>query len=222
MHSKLPIAALAASLSTLSLPPAQAQVSIEDDPNFGPESVVRDLASGETVVWHTGSSWGFRSVIQRFEQAGLAVAIACNDDYAWPQLLAYRIADRLLEDDLGSEIDLLLESEQAQDAGKAAATPVRLTVEQRQQFVGEFYSYELDATYRITDDDGLSVRIEQEAPISLRAINVDQLEFWFAPKGWGGDGETVTLNMRRDAAGEAIGFLLSAGNERHIKFKRRQ
>ena len=151
---------------------------------------LRELPGGEQVVWHTGSSWGFRSVIQRFENADLAIAIACNDDNAFPQLIAYQIADFWLKEDLTPVIDRLLQSESESvpepEREPEPAQAAVLTDAQRQQFVGEYYSYELDATYRISDEEGLSVRIEQEAPIVLTAVSRTRLEFWFTPQGWGG------------------------------------
>lgn len=182
---------------------------------------VKDLPSGEEVVWHTGSSWGFSSVIQRFRDAGLAIAIACNDDDAWPQLIAYRIVDRLLAEDLQPVIDELLRSDSAAQDEEPAVEYLALSAEQMQHYTGEYFSYELDATYRILDDDGLLVRIEQEYPTPLKAVSEDRLEFWFSPDGWDGS-YAVQLDMQRDETGDISGFLLSFEDEVDIEFKKRQ
>ena len=46
------------------------------------------------TVHHTGSSWGFRTVVKRFVEPDLAIAIACNDDNSWPRRLAWQIAEQ--------------------------------------------------------------------------------------------------------------------------------
>ena len=99
-------------------------------------------------------------------------------------------------------------------------TPLPLTRAQSKEYVGTFYSAELDAIYRISaSDDGVFVAIEQELPIPVFAAAKDRFEFEFQPAGWSSP-EIVELDFRRSEGGEITGFLLSAWTERGIVFDR--
>jgi CubicO group peptidase (beta-lactamase class C family) len=52
-----------------------------------------DPYQGHPRMWHTGSTMGFRTVIERFTEDGLTVIILCNRTDLEPEKLALQIAD---------------------------------------------------------------------------------------------------------------------------------
>ncbi|MCH9004272.1 MAG: beta-lactamase family protein [Proteobacteria bacterium] len=173
---------------------------------------------GQRTVGHSGSSWGFRSQLVRFVEAGLSIAIACNSDFARPGDLAQRVADHFLADQLGPNSDDEDSGADEKDAEEASEPPT-LTSGQLADFTGTFVSAELDATYRFAVVDGsLVVRIEQELPLEVAPVADDQFEFSFHPQGWSGP-ESVSLEFDRGHNGAIIGFELSSGSERGIVFE---
>jgi hypothetical protein len=53
-----------------------------------------DPYQGHVRIWHTGSTMGFRTVIERFNEAGgLTVIILCNRTDLEPEKLALQVAD---------------------------------------------------------------------------------------------------------------------------------
>jgi hypothetical protein len=88
---------------------------------------------------------------------------------------------------------------------------VTLSEAQLRDYVGEFESRELNATYSISLERGeLSVAIGDRAPVTLRTAGVEfmraqQMEFAF----------------RRDGSGRVAGFTLNSGRVRGIQFQRR-
>ena len=142
----------------------------------------------------------------------LAIAIACNDDNSWPRGLAWQIADHYLADQLEPRNDDVANSSGQQDAEEVSEPPA-LTNAQLSEYVGTFFSQELDATYRFAVVDGdLVVRVEQEQPLVIVPIADDRFEFRM---GW----QMVVLDFDRNRAGVIIGFGLSAGSERGIVFE---
>jgi CubicO group peptidase (beta-lactamase class C family) len=190
------------------------------DPIGYAQGIRLDEYRGLRTVGHSGSSWGFRTQLVRFVKPGLSIAISCNADSAKPGTLAQRVADHYLADQLGPE-----SSDEASDTNEqtddAASESPTLTSDQLAEFAGAFYSAELDATYRFAVvDDGLVVRIEQEAPLEVVPVADDRFEVSFHPQGWSGP-EQISLEFDRNRAGAVTGFGLSLGSERGIVFERR-
>jgi CubicO group peptidase (beta-lactamase class C family) len=191
------------------------------DPTGYAQGLRLDEYRGLRTVGHSGSSWGFRTELVRFVEPGLSIAIACNSDSADPENLAQRVADHYLADQLGPE-----SGDEAADAKQqitdAASEPPTLTSDQLAEFVGAFFSHELDASYRFAVVDGeLVVRIEQEPPLAVAASGEDEFEFSFHPKGWS-EPQRVGLKFDRNRRGAITGFGLSAGDERDIVFEWRE
>ncbi|MBT8080081.1 MAG: beta-lactamase family protein [Gammaproteobacteria bacterium] len=178
-----------------------------------------DEYRGLRTVGHSGSSWGFRTELVRFVDAGLAIAISCNFDDAEPGTLAQRVADHYLADSLGPE-DGAESAEAAAPIDEPAAQAPDLTAEQLREFAGAWFSPELDAIYRFAVVDGrLELRIEQESPVTAMPVAGDEFEFAFHPKGWS-EPEQVNIQFDRNRGGAVIGFGLTAGSERGIVFEK--
>lgn len=175
---------------------------------------------GLQTIHHTGSSWGSRSVLMRFVQPGVAIAIACNDGLADTLELAFRVADHFLADEL---------TPAGGDEGREEASPAEelpaskpLTAEQLSEFTGTFFSPELDAIYRFASiDGGLVVRIEQEAPLEVVPVGDDRFRFSFSDQAYSGV-VSASLKFRRGAGGAVAGFELGSGTEQGIVFERLQ
>jgi len=175
---------------------------------------------GLRTIHHTGSSWGSRSVLMRFVQPGVAIAIACNDGMADTLALAYRVADHYLADGLapaGGD-----DGHEEDTASEERPASIPLTLEQLGEFTGAFFSRELDAIYRFAVvDGGLVVRIEQEAPLEVIPIGDDRFWFSFSDQAYSGV-VSASLAFRRGAGGAVAGFELGSGTEQGIIFERLQ
>lgn len=179
-----------------------------------------DEHRGLQRVGHGGSSWGFRTEIVRYLDASLSIAISCNFDSANPQDLARQVAGYYLADQFGTEMDdgTITSDEEVENDRPAAPA---LTPNQLGEFAGDYYSIELEASYRFAVENGdFVVRIEQEPAIAVLPVAADQFEIAFHPDGWSGPA-TVSLEFSRAAGGEVAGFKLGAGSEQGIAFVRR-
>lgn len=173
---------------------------------------------GLRTLHHTGSSWGSRSILIRFVEPGLSIAIACNDGYSNPQGMAWQVADHYLADQLAPQSD----GEEAgddQQAADLAREPRTLTSEQLAEFAGVFFSAELNATYRFAVvDEGLVVRIEQELPLEVTPVASDRFEIRFYDQAYW-EPPSASLEFDRNRTGAITGFGLSSGSERDIVFE---
>ncbi|MDH3441107.1 MAG: beta-lactamase family protein, partial [Gammaproteobacteria bacterium] len=178
-----------------------------------------DEHRGLRRVGHSGSSWGFRTELVRYLDAGLSIAVSCNFDSARPGTLARQVADYYLADQMGPD-----EADETNDADDSApndgSEPPTLTSDQLADYAGDFFSVELDAIYRLAvENDSLVVRIEQQPPFNVSPAAEDAFETQSHPDGWPG-APTVLLEFNRDGGGAVRGFTLSAGSEKGILFNR--
>jgi CubicO group peptidase (beta-lactamase class C family) len=190
--------------------------------NGEPLGRARGLYLGEyrglRTVYHTGSSWGSRSVLMRFVKPGVAIAIACNDGLADTLALAYRVADHYLAEELAPEADEAGRDEDAPAQEMPAARP--MTPDRLAEFTGTFFSAELDAIYRFAlVDRGLVVRIEQEAPLEVVPIGDDRFRFSFSEQAYSGV-VAASLEFHRRPGGAVAGFELGSGAEQGIWFEK--
>ncbi len=185
------------------------------------QGLVLDEYRGLRTIGHSGSSWGFRTQLLRFDEPELTIAISCNDGSAEPGRLARQVAEHYLAGQLGP----LPEDSDANR--EEAAIPANedfpeLASDTLRQYVGEYFSVELDATYRFSlQDDALVLRIEQEPAIAVRPTGVDALAIDFDQQSlfspW-----PASLDFTRGGAGEITGFRLTSGSEVGIVFDRRR
>lgn len=187
--------------------------------------LARGLFLGEyrslRTIQHTGSSWGSRSVLIRFVDPGLAIAIACNDGFSSPLRLAHRVADHYLENELAGEAGVEESGGEPPGAGETYPKPT-LSPQQLADYAGSFFSPELDAIYRFTVvDDGLVVRIEQQPPLAVLPMAEDRFEISFDEQAYSGV-LTASVTFARDATGAVTGFDLSSGTESGIVFVKHQ
>ena len=173
---------------------------------------------GLTTNGHGGSTWGFRAQVVRFPDADLAVAVLCNREDVNTRGLAYGVADLYLEDRLGPAPEAGPRQRPRPDTssptGTASADPIALG-----DYVGDFYSDELDVTYHLAiDRDALAVRIGRWPPLALEPAGQDTVVGTSFP-AWTGP-RRVELAFIRDTQATVTGFALSAGQAREIRFVR--
>jgi len=172
------------------------------------------------TVHHTGSSWGFRTVVKRFVDHDLGIAIACNDDNSYPRSLAFKIADHFLERQLGPVPD----EEGSGESPEPDSPPgtLSLTSDQLAEFTGVFHSAELDATYRFdVVDRNLVVRIEQEPPVRVKPVATDKFGVLYYESDYSGR-LMASVEFTRNGSGAITGFSLDSGSERGIMFETKQ
>lgn len=177
---------------------------------------------GLRTVGHSGHSWGFLTELRRYVEPGLSIAVSCNAEYGAPGLLARRVADHYLANQLGPEVGPEESDEEEndtdQDEDDTAPLPSPSSVELA-QFTGSFFSAELDATYRFAvTDRGLVVRVEQQPALEAKPIAEDAFSIEFESRGWAAS--PARLEFHRDRAGAVTGFHLSSGSERGLAFER--
>ncbi len=190
------------------------------DPVGYAQGIRLDEYRGLRTVGHSGGSWGFVTQLVRFVEPALSIAISCNAGWARPGRLAEQVADHYLADQLGPTEDE--GTDQASGAERPdAPVPSTWTSALQSAITGEFYSRELDATYRFAPvDGGMAVRIEQDAPLEVTLLADDTLEFSLGDEALGGT-RKATLSLDRDRAGRVTGFNLSASSEHDLVFERR-
>ena len=179
------------------------------------------LALGEyrglTTNGHGGSTWGFRAQIVRFPEEDLAVAVLCNREDVNTRALTYGVADLYLEDRLGPAPDTA-QTGRPRGGTRARTTTVPADPVDIDEYIGDFYSEELDVTYHLATDRGaLGVRIGRWLPLELEPAGPDTLVGRFP--AWTGP-RRVELTFTRGARGTVTGFALSAGQARDITFIR--
>ncbi len=176
---------------------------------------------GLRTVRHSGGSWGFLTQLVRFVEPRLSIAVSCNSGYAPTRRIVEQIADHYLADLLepvDEEDDVEAEDD---EASAAEPEPFPLTSGQMAELAGEYFSAELDATYRLAvEEDRLVVRIEQDPPVELTPRAEGELQFQFGDQALGGL-RPVTLRPVRDTAGRLTGLTLDSWSERGIVFERR-
>lgn len=162
---------------------------------------------GVRLVGHGGADAGFRSVLVRFPEHGLAIVILANLSTFTPQILAGKVAEAYL----GARAAWGPESPPA--APPAEAEPVAMALDQLQAYAGSYYSEELDVTYRITaHDGGLTVVRPRLVDLALVPVGAEA----FSEKG------LYPQKVRFVREGDAVtGLLVDWGRVRDVRFVKR-
>ncbi|NIM50976.1 MAG: serine hydrolase [Gemmatimonadales bacterium] len=173
----------------------------------------RGLVHGEyrglKTVSHGGAFVGFRAQLLRFPEQRFSVICLCNLSSANPSRLALRVADVYLEDLLGPAEEE--ETPERRQDEPQEAEPFHLSGSQRAQYVGDYYSEELDVVYQIrVEDDTLRLTVGNFLDGALQPVAPDTLERRF-----------LTLRFQRDRNNGVTGFLLDAGRVKNLRFTRR-
>ena len=94
-HTLLSAEEMQPAITPVSLPPGSQKVRDSEDGNISEYGFgwYLDPYKGRKRMWHSGSSMGFRTVIDRFTDENLTIIILCNRVDLGPNTLALKVAD---------------------------------------------------------------------------------------------------------------------------------
>ena len=123
---------------------------------------------GLRTVEHGGSMMGYKAYIARYPDQRLTVLTTCNLGSINPGPLAHAVATVFLGEQMGSVPKVA--------AAPAAATfptaPFTRPVEDAARYVGEYYSDDLDVTFRVVrrEDGSLRLFMPRQSPLLLDPV----------------------------------------------------
>ncbi len=159
------------------------------------------------TVEHGGALFGYRTEILRFPEQRFTVVCLCNLSSANPAGLSRRVADVYLKTDL----PLYTDSARPVVAPPTGAGFANLSAAALAAYAGAYKSSELDATYKLSvDNGGLMLRTNWNPPRRLNPTVHDEFSA----------GGGMTLVFRRDANDRISGFDVFAGRVRNVGFER--
>lgn len=166
-----------------------------------------DMYKGLRTVSHSGSLAGYRAQLVRFPDQKFSVIILANRDDSNPVGKSYQVADVILK-------DKLIEVETNEGTSSKKSEPVVATKTNSElnltDYVGSYYSIELDATYVIyKEGDRLLVKIPSTEPMELKLEGVDQFS-------------TDWINFRFNRNSNVSNFELDAGRVKNLKFDKQK
>ena len=165
---------------------------------------------GLNTISHGGGDAGFRSFMIYFPKQKFGVAILSNLGNFVGRDIAKKIADIYLERELKPQ-----STENNQPQKSANSVTFQISNEKLNEYLGDYYSEELDTTYKIVFKDGnLIVQHFRNDDVSLNAVSADKFSaevWWFK-----------SVLFTRDGKGNIEGFRLSTfRGVRNLKFVKR-
>ena len=166
---------------------------------------------GLRIDEHGGALMGYKAEILRFPDQRFSVLVTCNLGSINPGPLAQQVAEVYLGDKMGPRAERTVSggprrTSEVTTAGLSASAAGELAA-----FAGDYYSEEVDATYRIAVRDGALV-------LSTRRL-VAQPMVATGPDTFRAG--SMTLHFERAAGGAPTAFTIEAGRVRNIRFQRR-
>ncbi len=166
---------------------------------------------GLRTVDHGGSMMGYKAHFLRFPDQKLSVIENCNLGSISPGPIARQVAELYLADQMGPA------EEKPARRERADAPTVTLSAAELGRVVGEYYSDEVGATYRIFQSGG-QLLLQRPNAMDTPLVAEDRATLR-AP----GAGPTVPVTLRFDdgKGGPAPSFTAEAGRVTNIRFVRR-
>jgi hypothetical protein len=159
---------------------------------------------GLRTVGHGGSFVGFRAAITRFPEQGTSFMTICNRSDAAPGRLIQRVADIVLADHVGPR-----PATRSGRGSGATPAPRPSPVSNIDDYIGSYYSPELDVEYVLSRNGGaLRLQVARGIDGELLRVSEDTLVF-----------RSRTFRFRRDQ-GRVTGFEVDAGRVQHVAFVR--
>jgi CubicO group peptidase (beta-lactamase class C family) len=166
--------------------------------------LVIDPYRGLPRVEHSGATAGYRADLLRFPGRGLAVAVLCNAASANPVAYANELVDSLMAASLGPV------PARTQPA-RADTTSWRPSASELGQFVGTYYSPDVETTLDVSVKDGaLAVFRRAGSRFTLRPTSNDRFNGFGAP-----------IWFSRDASGRVNALHYAGGRAYDVVFERR-
>lgn len=161
---------------------------------------------GLRKVSHGGSWAGYRSELLRFPDQKFSVACLCNLGTVNPSALAQRVADVYLAEQFKTTESI---ASTMRGTPPKLPDPITLTAEQLDEYVGSFYSEELDTTYKLLMENGKLMAMDRNGvkrPLIARTRDLFTL------------GQGAQFEITREASGKVTGFGVNAGRIRGVRF----
>lgn len=162
---------------------------------------------GLRVTEHGGSLMGYKAELMRFPDQHFTVALQCNLGAIEPGGLGRKVAEVYLGTKMGAPAATAARERPAATSAVAAAPPSAADLA---AFAGDYYSPELDATYRVASDGRQLTLKRPITPVTpLEPTGPDTFKAGM-----------LTLHFVRDG-GAPRAFTVEAGRVTNIRFERR-
>jgi hypothetical protein len=159
---------------------------------------------GLNTLGHGGADAGYRSDFQMFPEQGVAIMIFANIGNANPSIMVRQVADIILKDDFPKAPP----SKPRAPRKKNRIKRPKLTSEQLLEYVGTYYSEELDTKFiLLLKDDRLYLKRRKFRNSRMIAREADL----FISSGY-------RYKFQRDKNNRITGFTLTTGRVRNLKF----
>ena len=147
-------------------------------------------------------------VFQKWDKAAYPVVNTIGNTYEIPNYSAMQLAFSDLEDSFTQKIKVSLNGNKFIFKRKEK---VAISTPNLDDYTGDFYSYELDASFLLYEDGGaLYVKIVNEDPMKLSLYEYCNDAFYF-------DDDLLRFNKSN---GVIVGFELDAGRANKLKFEK--
>jgi CubicO group peptidase (beta-lactamase class C family) len=154
-----------------------------------------DTYRGVQRVHHSGGWAGYRSLLMRFPEQHLSIAILCNRGDTRPKL-AENVADVVL-----GETFLKAEQQEAKGAAPAAAPPPEAATGDLGRYVGLYFGGHMQDVLHIRQQNGKLELGLRGPPLPLRPVGGDRFEAEGRPLALTFEGEQLTLLRRGESLG---------------------
>ncbi|RYZ21002.1 MAG: class A beta-lactamase-related serine hydrolase, partial [Chitinophagaceae bacterium] len=167
-------------------------------------AVINGTYRGLRTVSHSGALAGYRSFFLRFPEQKVSVIILGNVTPLGIPKLPYDVADILLEKQLTPLVPVKSTTALPNTIKEKKESPV----EDAKQYLGSFYSEELDVTYHVTEKNNqLYCSIKSKQPVALLPQSHDLFTM----------GDVLRLNFERNNQNQITGFSVDAGRVTNLK-----
>lgn len=168
-----------------------------------------DQYRGVKRVQHSGATAGYRAFVARYPGRDLAIAVLCNAATANPTALVNAMTDSLLRPVLAT---VPARTPAAPTAGARTAAPWTPSTTQLREFVGDYYSADVEATLSIQADNasGLLLMQRPASRVPMRTLTIDTFQAGNQP-----------LSFKRDASGRVTELHLASSRAYDVVFRRR-
>jgi hypothetical protein len=166
---------------------------------------------GLATVGHGGSFVGYRAATLRYPSEEVAIMVLCNYARTNPSALARDVGEIWLEDRMEPEPEAEARPGRERPGGRTQAPVAILSHQDQQPLLGEFYSRELDAIYRISrGEEGLVLEVNGVLTLPLLRRGSEALV-----------ADWITLTPRMEG-GVLAGFRAGSGRAGGLVFERRK
>jgi CubicO group peptidase (beta-lactamase class C family) len=167
-------------------------------------AVFNQMYRGQRTVSHGGALASYRSFLLRFPDKKLTVIILGNVTPILINKLPYDVADIMLEKQL---TPLPVDTTTATPSTIKEETK-EFPVEDARQYLGSFYSEELDVNYHMTEKNNqVFCSIKNKKPFALQAKSQDLFTVG-----------TLEIKFDRDSKDQVTGLSVYAGRVKNLKF----